>query len=302
MQGPSKASGSHVLASSTPRLPRPPTPSADVGISAGSGESYADPGVVPDSDKLDVFTLTPLAALKLLCRSIETLVRITGDVPPTPPISQPTTPNLGVIGADKANAAYHAQEGTHQKLLEGVGDLDGVPAKAKTPIGSPEAHPTEPLHVIGADAEPLNIQRGAIARKFYSKKPPAISLDRYLLRLHEYCPMSTAVYLATSLYVYRLAVIECIILVTARNVHRLLLAGLRVAMKALEDQSYPHRRFAKVGGVSEPELGRLEVSFCFIMNFELKVDERMLLAHAKAMGDGTMLYKYPPDISHKCLR
>lgn len=76
--------------------------------------------------------------------------------------------------------------------------------------------------------------------------------------------MSTAVYLATSLYIHRLAAEERIIPVTARNVHRLVLAGLRIGMKALEDQSYPHRRFAKVGGVSESELGRLEVSFCFV--------------------------------------
>ena len=57
-------------------------------------------------------------------------------------------------------------------------------------------------------------------------------------------------------------------------------------MKALEDLSYPHTRFAKVGGVSEPELGRLEVSFCFVTNFDLKVTSEMLLAHTIAMRDG----------------
>jgi hypothetical protein len=73
-----------------------------------------------------------------------------------------------------------------------------------------------------------------------------------------------------------MAVVEKIVPVTPRNVHRLLLAGLRVAMKALEDLSWPHARFAKVGGVSEIELGRLEITFCFLMNFELKVDAEML--------------------------
>lgn len=73
-----------------------------------------------------------------------------------------------------------------------------------------------------------------------------------------------------------MAVVEKIVPVTPRNAHRLLLAGLRVAMKALEDLSWPHARFAKVGGVSEVELGRLEVTFCFLMDFELKVDAEML--------------------------
>ena len=47
-------------------------------------------------------------------------------------------------------------------------------------------------------------------------------------------------------------------------------------MKALEDLSWPHARFSKVGGVSEIELGRLEITFCFLMAFELKVDAEML--------------------------
>jgi len=49
-----------------------------------------------------------------------------------------------------------------------------------------------------------------------------------------------------------------------------------VAMKALEDLSYHHGRFAKVGGVSEAELARLEISFCFITGFELVVSEESL--------------------------
>ncbi|KAI9872775.1 MAG: hypothetical protein M1823_008085, partial [Watsoniomyces obsoletus] len=71
--------------------------------------------------------------------------------------------------------------------------------------------------------------------------------------------------------------------ITPRNVHRLILAGLRVAMKALEDLSWPHARFSKVGGVSESELGRLEITFCFLMDFTLKVDERMLYDEAEAL-------------------
>lgn len=116
------------------------------------------------------------------------------------------------------------------------------------------------------------------------------------MRLHHYCPMSTAVYLATSLYIFKLAVVERSIPVTSRNVHRLVLAGLRVAMKALEDFSYPHRRFAKVGGVSETELGRLEISFCFITDFELRVNKEGLLEHAKSISNQEIVCKPQLDI------
>ncbi|KAK4911319.1 hypothetical protein LTR66_017368 [Elasticomyces elasticus] len=52
-------------------------------------------------------------------------------------------------------------------------------------------------------------------------------------------------------------------------------------MKALEDLSWPHGRFAKVGGVNESELGRLEVGFCFLMEFSLKMDAHKLTKEAK---------------------
>ena len=45
-------------------------------------------------------------------------------------------------------------------------------------------------------------------------------------------------------------------------------------------RSYPHRRFSKVGGVSENELARLEISFCFLTNFQLRTTKEILLDHA----------------------
>lgn len=231
-----------------PQLPRPPSPSADRGVAPSTESSFADSGTLPNADDIDIFTLSPVVALRMLCITVETLVRVTGDIPPTSPVGQPSTPSLGLIPTKKEDVARHTKEHWRRQSggPEDTGDIDGVPTKAKTPIGSPEAGPSEPLHVVGSNMEPLNAQHCVITRKFYSKKPPPISLEKYLMRLHRYCPMSTAVYLATSLYIHKLAVVERIIPVTSRNVHRLVLAGLRVAMKALEDFSYPHRRFAKV--------------------------------------------------------
>ncbi|MCJ1368958.1 hypothetical protein MMC20_000165 [Loxospora ochrophaea] len=268
-----------------PPIPAPPQPSSDPGIVPKPGLLQADSGEVLEDGDIDIFSMTPFSALKILCTSVETLVRFTGDVPPTPPASQPNTPLLGIIHDDVEDVMM--RKASTRGNLDGSEDHEGVPLH-KTPIGSPEAGPTEPDNIVGANVEPLSSQHGAIIRKFYSKRPPPISLEEYLVRLHRYCPMSTGVYLATALYVYRLAVIEKNILVTERNVHRLLLAGLRVAMKALEDLSYPHRRFAKVGGVSEVELGRLEISFCFLTNFDLKVNAEMLSQQAHIKDEKTM--------------
>lgn len=151
--------------------------------------------------------------------------------------------------------------------------------------------PDIPMKMAGLHASPETsdagtrdlIQLSLLSKRFVSKKEPPISLRDYLLRLHKYCPMSTAVYLATSLYFTRMVVVERLLTVTPKNMHRLVLAGLQVAVKALEDFSYPHSRVAKVGGVSERELSKVEISFCFLIDFNLRVDAQMLLDEANAL-------------------
>lgn len=201
--------------------------------------------------------------------------------PAMAPASAPTT---------TAEATNTTPSLLQQVLQPPLPSIDGVQLRAAptSPPAAPRSAP-EPYLVIGADSQPLNLQHSAITRKFYSKKPPPIGVTDYLGRMHRFCPMSTAVYLATSLYIHRLAVDERAIAVTRRNAHRLLLAGLRVAMKALEDLSYPHAKMAKVGGVSELELARLEISFCFLAGFELVVDEETLRRHWCTLKAGKAL-------------
>jgi hypothetical protein len=273
-------------------LPPRPNPAEDAGLAIDAPND--DPNASPSSpDTLDVFTIGPITALKLLCAGIEALTRITGDVPPTPPPTFSTPPNMRGMQAEKENII---RSNSYKNLAElqnrrprtpsdSGSDIDGVVLRKRTPISSPKIAPTEPHIIIGDNAEPLNVQHSAITRKFYSKHPPPISLEDYLMRIHKFCPMSTAVYLATSYYIHKLAVDERAIPVTRRNSHRLLLAGLRVAMKALEDLSYPHSRFAKVGGVSEGELARLEISFCFLTNFEFRTTKEKLLDHAISLKE-----------------
>ena len=263
--------------------PPPPEPSKDAGIVPPiksptlQGLDHLTP------DNIDIFTLDPVAALKLLCQGTQLLVDMTGDIPPTPPVRSRGTSPKGEARLSVPDAA--ATPIRQRASIAGFGSrnendsIDGVPF-VRTPIGSPEALCHEPL-VHGDTSQPAAVQHAVLARKFYSKRPPPISLDDYLARMHKYCPLSTAVYLATSHYISHLAVREKLLPVTTRNVHRLVLVGLRVAMKALEDLSWPHGRFAKVGGISESELGKLEVGFCFLMDFNLKVDAQMLSDEAQ---------------------
>ncbi|KAK6953424.1 hypothetical protein Daesc_005728 [Daldinia eschscholtzii] len=290
--------------SATPTSPPPPPiPSADPKLVL---QARTPPPLhtAPSPSSHDLFKLSPIAALKLLSGSIEALVRITGDIPPTPPPASPTIPNMRSMQREKAEIVRSLSEKSLVRLREqaeaqsrsqaqtqAIGQttptqpIDGVHLK-KTSAPSPLRSAPEPYIIIGADSQPLNLQHSAITRKFFSKQPPPISIEDYLLRIHRFCPMSTAVYLATSYYIFRLAVEERAIPVTRRNCHRLLLAGLRVAMKALEDLSYPHAKIARVGGVSEIELARLEISFCFLTGFELVIGEDTLKSHWETLKQG----------------
>jgi hypothetical protein len=59
-------------------LPPRPNPSEDKGLVIRSPGDDVDASP-PSPASLDVFTLTPVTALKLLCGGIEALVRITGE-------------------------------------------------------------------------------------------------------------------------------------------------------------------------------------------------------------------------------
>ncbi|OAA46711.1 Cyclin PHO80-like protein [Beauveria brongniartii RCEF 3172] len=338
-------------------LPPPPIPSSDPilavdAAATASGtvavgrhrNSPATSETTPPPPQ-DLFKLPAVEALRLLSASVELLVRMTGDIPPTPPPRMPTDPQMSGLQAEKENIVRshsdknlnnlarlrppppsssssstppvtgkrpcdEAHAGGKTKLqaysaaisarlasqagaasdaaAASTAEIDGVtlkPPAAAASLLSSSSSPA-PYIIVGSDSQPVNVQHGAITRKFYSKNEPPISIHHYLQRLHQFCPMSAAVYLAASLYIHRLAVDERAIPVTRRNAHRLVLAGLRVAMKALEDLSYPHGKFARVGGVSETELARLEISFCFLAGFELVVREETLRAHWTALREG----------------
>ena len=83
------------------------------------------------------------------------------------------------------------------------------------------------------------------------------------------------------------------------NVHRIVLAGLRIAAKFLEDLVWKHDRYAKVAGVSSRELSRLELGllpkrvceadllgFLFLIEFEIVVNNEQLADMAFRLRKG----------------
>ncbi len=240
----------------TPRSPPPPpSPSSATSVYVDLHNHKPNEPLKLESERWDIHSISGLAALRMLFQALEALVEVTGDIPPTPPVSRPTTPNT---------------EDTRQLALRRLSSPE-----AAMSIGSPEAHPHEPL-AVQQYAPDASVQNAAIARRFFSKKKPSFSLEQYLLRLHEHCPHSPAVYLAAASFCHRLCVAELKVPATNRTIHRLALASIRVSEKALEDNKWRQERMAKVGGVTKKSLNHLEIALLFLLEFKLLVNEEVL--------------------------
>ena len=227
--------------------------------SSGTRESNSTTTLVL-SGTPEIYDISPFTALELLYLNIENLVGLTPD------------------------ASESSSGAAESALTEFSQTTEGFTGDETTSLSIREFHCSPATDHAASQARQDSIQQSVLIKRFLSKREPPIPLRDYLLRLHRYCPMSTAVYLATSVYITKMVATEGVITLIPRNIHRLVLAGLRVATKALEDISYPHSRFAKVGGVSERELSRLEISFCFLADFELRVDAQMLISDARLIG------------------
>uniref|UniRef100_A0A060TDJ8 ARAD1D44484p n=1 Tax=Blastobotrys adeninivorans TaxID=409370 RepID=A0A060TDJ8_BLAAD len=139
--------------------------------------------------------------------------------------------------------------------------------------------------------------RASISKRFWSKTPPEISIPKYLIRIHKYCPLSTAVYLASAVYIYRLCIVLHALPLTNLCAHRVILTAIRIASKSLEDVNYVQKRFAMVGGISAHDLYRLELAFLYLLDFDIKVDAQVLrecLQYIGRLSDKVKKESAPP--------
>ncbi|GFZ18403.1 cyclin p2;1 [Actinidia rufa] len=64
-------------------------------------------------------------------------------------------------------------------------------------------------------------------------------------------------------------------LVVSLNVHRLLVTSVMVASKMLDDVHFNNAFYARVGGVSNSELNRLELELLFLLDFGVTVNSHV---------------------------
>ncbi|KAF2260707.1 hypothetical protein CC78DRAFT_386023 [Lojkania enalia] len=280
--------------------PSAPNPAGDAGVLPEFRALTLQDAPSPPADEgdLDVMTMERETAMKIVQRAVLALANAAGDVPATPPLSRPHTPTSkeNVQRSHRRTASRPATPIPADRESHHRSELD--PAEAR------HDEPTIMNGDIGAGAQPEAVQQANMARKFFSKTIPKFPLEDYVNRLQQFCPFSTGVWLAAGSYILRLSVIDRIVPLTHRTMHRLVLASLVTAMKALEDHRWPQARIAAVGGVDQVALSRLELCVEFLLSFDLQIftPEKMrdmTISLQKAAQSATIATKLPSSFTLK---
>lgn len=285
--------------------PSAPNPAGDAGVlpEFRSLNLQDAPSPPADENELDVMTMERETAMKIVLRAVLALANATGDVPATPPLSRPSTPHGSKENLPSFFRGHHHRRTSSRPATP-------IPAERekhqRSELETAEASHDEPTIAdetdVGAGSQPEHIQRANMARKFFSKTVPKISLEDYMNRIQQFCPLSTGVWLAAGSYILRLCVVDKSVPLTHRTMHRLVLATLVTAMKALEDHRWAQARLAGVGGVDQLSLSRLETCVEFLLSFDLQIFSPQQMTEytvslQKAAQAATLSSKLPTSFS-----
>ncbi|XP_073008396.1 cyclin-U1-1 [Typha latifolia] len=136
-------------------------------------------------------------------------------------------------------------------------------------------------------------RRGLAA--FRSARAPSIAVGKYLERIQRYTGMDPSCFVVAFVYIDRTAHRHPASLVMSFNVHRLILTSLLIASKVLDDTHHNNAFFARVGGVSNAELNKLELELLFLLDFEVAVSSRVFESYCLHM-EKEMLWSGPKQI------
>lgn len=260
-------------------VPSEPGPSDDAGAGRPDGSALQHQAqFATQAGDVDIFAIEPEAVVGLMCHSLEMIMRMTGQTPPGSSPESSTAPNPREQQPSPAAVA---------------GQSGDVPAQT-VPTSAPDVGSTSEAEAAGAGGENkprrTSIDGGAptsdqqdrlVSGVFSGSAAPPFGIEKYFLHAYEHCPVSPAAVMATSYYMHRLVVAEQRVVLTGRNVHRLLLGAVIVAAKAYDDK-YPRLRIlSRAGGVSMSEMRRLLLGFCYLLDFDLWASAETLTRHVR---------------------
>ncbi|KAA1465911.1 cyclin-related 2, partial [Dentipellis sp. KUC8613] len=151
---------------------------------------------------------------------------------------------------------------------------------SQQPLSPTEMH-ARPIWSTLTTASRVAFSTPSSQLSFHARNIPSISLEAYLLRILKYCPTTNDVFLSLLVYFDRMARLSAdstgkTFVIDSYNIHRLVIAGVTVASKFFSDVFYTNSRYAKVGGLPQAELNRLELQFLLLNDFRLTISEQQM--------------------------
>jgi hypothetical protein len=124
---------------------------------------------------------------------------------------------------------------------------------------------------------------------FKAKAKPSVGVRDYIDRILRYTKIEESTLIISLIYIDRLCEYYNYF-ITDRNIHRVILIAVVLAIKYNEDDLYSNNYFAKVGGVAVQELNYLEIQFLKMINYKLFIKEDTYVkykAHLKRFNEST---------------
>lgn len=115
---------------------------------------------------------------------------------------------------------------------------------------------------------------------FNSIRIPGISIMAYLSRIHFYADCSDSCYILAFIYIDRLLQNNPGLVLSYRNIHRLLLTAVLLAIKYSDDIYAENLAYAKIGGIPLDELNVLEVDMLKLLHYSLHVNSELYFQYA----------------------
>ena len=109
-------------------------------------------------------------------------------------------------------------------------------------------------------------------KPFMTMNIPTMSIKDYLLRLSQFANISESTIILILIYIDRICKINNFHL-NFRNIYKLIISSMIIAVKYNEDHYYSKEVYAKLGGVTMKELNYLEFQFLILIKFSLFVEK-----------------------------
>lgn len=113
---------------------------------------------------------------------------------------------------------------------------------------------------------------------FTCKKPPPISILKYLTRIVKYARPEPSTIILALILIDTLTESQNLQL-TNLNIHRIILLSVVVAIKYNEDEFYSNSFYAKVGGITLKEFNVLEYKFLYSLDFYIFIDDEVFFKY-----------------------